>query len=73
MQALAYDVPTPGYKTMSTISCRLWEAKACAGNFNLFQFNDRQYEPAAQIHSQAQQICVDLYSGMSQKMESFYS
>ncbi|GAV74473.1 Phosphorylase domain-containing protein/Glyco_hydro_3 domain-containing protein/Glyco_hydro_3_C domain-containing protein [Cephalotus follicularis] len=63
MQALAYDVPIPGYKTKNTISLRLWEAKACADDFNLFQFNDGQYESAAQLHSQAQQICAVLYPG----------
>ncbi|GLU11483.1 hypothetical protein SLE2022_282240 [Rubroshorea leprosula] len=61
VQALAYDVPIPGYKTKNTISLRLWEAKACAEDFNLFEFNDGQYESAAQLHSRAQQICAVLY------------
>ncbi|GKV07990.1 hypothetical protein SLEP1_g19684 [Rubroshorea leprosula] len=63
VQALAYDVPIPGYKTKNTISLRLWEAKACAEDFNLFEFNDGQYESAAQLHSRAQQICAVLYPG----------
>ncbi|EEF41848.1 alpha-glucan phosphorylase, H isozyme [Ricinus communis] len=63
VQALAYDVPIPGYKTKNTISLRLWEAKACAEDFNLFQFNDGKYESAAQLHSRAQQICAVLYPG----------
>ncbi|KAM7259199.1 hypothetical protein ACFE04_014940 [Oxalis oulophora] len=63
MQALAYDVPIPGYKTKNTISLRLWEARARAEDFNLFQFNDGQYESAAQLHSAAQQICAVLYPG----------
>lgn len=63
MQALAYDVPIPGYKTKNTISLRLWEAKASANDFNLFEFNDGQYESAAQLHSRAQQICAVLYPG----------
>lgn len=63
MKALAYDVPIPGYKTKNTISLRLWEAKAGAEDFNLFQFNDGQYEVAAQLHSRAQQICAVLYPG----------
>ncbi|EXC01498.1 Alpha-glucan phosphorylase, H isozyme [Morus notabilis] len=62
-QALAYDVPIPGYKTKNTISLRLWEAKATSADFNLFQFNDGQYESAAQLHSRAQQICAVLYPG----------
>ena len=60
MKALAYDVPIPGYKTKNTISLRLWEAKAGAEDFNLFQFNDGQYEVAAQLHSQAQQVGYSL-------------
>ncbi|KAK1322205.1 hypothetical protein QJS10_CPA03g01830 [Acorus calamus] len=63
IQALAYDVPIPGYKTKNTISLRLWEAKAVAEDFNLFQFNDGQYETAAQLHSKALQICAVLYPG----------
>ncbi|CAK9139429.1 unnamed protein product [Ilex paraguariensis] len=63
LQALAYDVPIPGYKTKNTISLRLWEAKACAEDISLSQFNDGQYESAAQLHSSAQQICAVLYPG----------
>ncbi|KAJ8749796.1 hypothetical protein K2173_012347 [Erythroxylum novogranatense] len=63
LQALAYDVPIPGYKTKNTISLRLWDAKASSEDFNLFQFNDGQYESASQLHSQAQQICAVLYPG----------
>ncbi|XP_044964127.1 alpha-glucan phosphorylase, H isozyme-like isoform X1 [Hordeum vulgare subsp. vulgare] len=63
LNALAYDVPIPGYKTKNAISLRLWDAKATAADFNLFQFNDGQYESAAQLHSRAQQICAVLYPG----------
>ncbi|KAI3857451.1 hypothetical protein MKW92_033088 [Papaver armeniacum] len=63
IQALAYDVPIPGYKTKNTNSLRLWDAKAVAQDFDLFQFNDGQYETAAQLHSKAQQICAVLYPG----------
>lgn len=56
IQAVAYDVPIPGYKTKNTNSLRLWEAKASSDDFNLFQFNDGQYESAAQLHSKAQQV-----------------
>ncbi|KAF2312595.1 hypothetical protein GH714_035173 [Hevea brasiliensis] len=63
VQALDYDVPIPGYKTKNTISLRLWEARASAEDFNLFQFNDGQYESAAQLHTRAQQICAVLYPG----------
>ncbi|KAJ1392996.1 Phosphorylase pyridoxal-phosphate attachment site [Sesbania bispinosa] len=63
VQALAYDVPIPGYQTKNTISLRLWEAKACAEDFNLFLFNDGQQESASVLHSRAQQICAVLYPG----------
>uniref|UniRef100_A0A2P2L3R9 Alpha-1,4 glucan phosphorylase n=1 Tax=Rhizophora mucronata TaxID=61149 RepID=A0A2P2L3R9_RHIMU len=63
VQALAYDVPIPGYRTKNTISLRLWEAKASSEDFNLFQFNDGQYESASQLHYRAQQICAILYPG----------
>lgn len=58
MQALAYDVPIPGYETKNTISLRLWEAKASAEDFNLFLFNDGQHESAAVLHSRAQQVGI---------------
>ncbi|PNY05640.1 alpha-glucan phosphorylase H isozyme-like protein [Trifolium pratense] len=76
MQALAYDVPIPGYQTKNTISLRLWEAKARADDFDLFLFNDgqlesasvlhsraQQLESASVLHSRAQQICSVLYPG----------
>ncbi|KAJ3668895.1 hypothetical protein LUZ60_010845 [Juncus effusus] len=63
INALAYDVPIPGYNTKNTISLRLWDAKASAQDFDLFQFNDGQYESATQLHSRAQQICAVLYPG----------
>ncbi|CAL9247357.1 unnamed protein product [Arabidopsis halleri] len=63
VQALAYDVPIPGYNTKNTISLRLWEAKARAEDLDLFQFNEGEYELAAQLHSRAQQICTVLYPG----------
>ncbi|XP_042464225.1 alpha-glucan phosphorylase, H isozyme-like [Zingiber officinale] len=63
IQALAYDVPIPGYNTKNTISLRLWEAKSSAKDFNLFEFNEGKYESASQLHSKAQQICAVLYPG----------
>jgi len=49
-------VPIPGYGTKNTISLRLWEAKARAEDLDLFQFNEGEYELAAQLHSRAQQV-----------------
>lgn len=56
MQALAYDIPIPGYKTKNTISLRIWEARAPPQDFNLFAFNDGEHEKAAILHSKAQQV-----------------
>ncbi|CAL5339059.1 unnamed protein product [Camellia sinensis] len=80
VQALAYDVPIPGYKTKNTINLHLWEAKAGAEDFNLFQFNDGQYELAAQLHFRAQQViwkcafaklCFSLSWGCHRKWKAF--
>ncbi|CAL5339070.1 unnamed protein product [Camellia sinensis] len=80
VQALAYDVPIPGYKTKNTINLHLWEAKAGAENFNLFQFNDGQYESAEQLHFRAQQViwkcafanlCCSLSWGCHRKWKAF--
>ncbi|KAF5945101.1 hypothetical protein HYC85_015329, partial [Camellia sinensis] len=49
-------IPLDRYKTKNTINLHLWEAKAGAEDFNLFQFNDGQYESAAQLHFRAQQV-----------------
>lgn len=64
VQALAYDVPIPGYKTKNTNSLRLWEAKASSEDFNLFLFNDGQYDAAAQLHSRAQQVCCENFTAL---------
>ena len=56
LQALAYDVPIPGYGKKNTISLCLWEAKASSHDFNLYAFNERKYEHVAHIHSKAQHV-----------------
>lgn len=53
-------MPIPGYNTKNTISLRLWEAKARAEDLDLFQFNEGEYELAAQLHSRAQQVITRL-------------
>lgn len=62
MQALAYDVPIPGYQTKNTISLRLWEAKASAEDFNLFLFNDGHHESASVLHSRSEQVRISKIS-----------
>eukprot|EP00850_Spirogloea_muscicola_P001934 SM000007S20894 [mRNA] locus=s7:706800:711876:- [translate_table: standard] len=63
VQALAYDVPIPGYKTKNTISLRLWDARAPPYKFDLYAFNAGEHEKAAQLHAKAEQICAVLYPG----------
>lgn len=72
MQALAYDVPIPGYHTKNTISLRLWEAKACAEDFNLFLFNDGQHESASVLHSRAQQVGVSEFFITNSRITNSY-
>lgn len=67
MQALAYDVPIPGYQTKNTISLRLWEAKARSEDFDLFLFNDGQQESASVLHSRAQQVGFSKFSLLLKK------
>lgn len=55
-------MPIPGFKTKNTISLRLWEAKARAEDLDLFQFNEGEYELAAQLHSRAQQVIYNFSS-----------
>lgn len=63
LQALAYDIPIPGYNTKNTISLRIWDAKATAKDFDLYAFNEGQHDKAAYLHSKASQICTILYPG----------
>lgn len=63
IQALAYDIPIPGYKTKNTISLRIWDARASAKDFDLYAFNDGHHEKAALLHGKASQICSILYPG----------
>lgn len=63
VQALAYDVPIPGYKTKNTISLRLWDARASAANFDLYAFNAGEHEKASLLQAKAEQICLVLYPG----------
>ncbi|MCO5586056.1 hypothetical protein L7F22_039995 [Adiantum nelumboides] len=63
LQALAYDIPIPGYNTKNTISLRIWDAKATAKDFDLYAFNEGKHDKAASLHSKASQICSILYPG----------
>ncbi|XP_024541571.1 alpha-glucan phosphorylase, H isozyme-like [Selaginella moellendorffii] len=65
MQALAYDIPIPGYNTKNTISLRIWEARVPAEDFDLYAFNAGKHEEAVQLQLKADQICSVLYPGDS--------
>ncbi|CAM6113879.1 unnamed protein product [Calypogeia fissa] len=63
VEALAYDVPIPGYNTKNTISLRIWEARVPPRLFDLYAFNDGDYVKAGDLHAKASQICAVLYPG----------
>ncbi|KAJ7535666.1 hypothetical protein O6H91_12G042100 [Diphasiastrum complanatum] len=63
LQALAYDIPIPGYKTKNTISLRIWEARSPPQDFDLYAFNAGKHINAADLQFKAQQICAVLYPG----------
>ncbi|XP_031255083.1 alpha-1,4 glucan phosphorylase L isozyme, chloroplastic/amyloplastic-like [Pistacia vera] len=63
IQAVAYDVPIPGYKTKTTINLRLWSTKAPSEDFDLYAFNSGDHTKAAEALSNAEKICYILYPG----------
>ena len=44
VDAVAYDVPIPGYSTPTTNNLRLWSSKASKGEFDFQKFNSGEYE-----------------------------
>ncbi|RIA96884.1 Glycosyltransferase Family 35 protein [Glomus cerebriforme] len=60
VQAVAYDVPIPGYGTKNCINIRLWSSKP-KRKFNLKRFNEGQYEQAVQEQMEAENITAVLY------------
>ncbi|TYG52258.1 hypothetical protein ES288_D09G012400v1 [Gossypium darwinii] len=63
IQAVAYDVPIPGYETKTTINLRLWSTKAPSGDFDLSVFNSGKHTQAAEALYNAEKICYVLYPG----------
>ncbi|RAH64078.1 glycogen phosphorylase [Aspergillus aculeatinus CBS 121060] len=61
VQAVAYDVPVPGYGTRTTNNLRLWSAKASSGEFNFQKFNAGDYESAVAEQQRAETISAVLY------------
>ena len=60
VQALAYDVPIPGYKTDNTLGIRLWSAKP-KKQFDLYDFNAGRYQQSVSEKQNAENITQVLY------------
>lgn len=61
VQAVAYDVPIPGYGTRTTNNLRLWSSKASSGEFDFQKFNAGDYESAVAEQQRAETISAVLY------------
>ncbi|EED21579.1 glycogen phosphorylase GlpV/Gph1, putative [Talaromyces stipitatus ATCC 10500] len=61
VQAVAYDVPIPGYSTETTNNLRLWSSKASSGEFDFQKFNAGEYELAVSDQQRAETISAVLY------------
>ncbi|CAG8639974.1 16883_t:CDS:10, partial [Acaulospora morrowiae] len=60
VQAVAYDVPIPGYDTNNCINIRLWSSKP-KRQFDLNRFNEGQYDQAVDEQMKARNITAVLY------------
>ncbi|XP_057952938.1 alpha-1,4 glucan phosphorylase L isozyme, chloroplastic/amyloplastic [Malania oleifera] len=63
INAVAYDVPIPGYKTKTTINLRLWSTKVSSEDFDLSAFNAGEHTRANGAQENAEKICYVLYPG----------
>ena len=61
VDAVAYDVPIPGYKTPTTNNLRLWSSKASRGEFDFQKFNSGEYESSVGDQQRAETISAVLY------------
>lgn len=61
VQAVAYDVPVPGYKTGTCNNLRLWGSKAASGEFDFQKFNSGEYESSVADQQRAETISAVLY------------
>src|SRR5690242_9880526 len=61
VQAVAYDVPIPGYKTGTCNNLRLWGSKAASGEFDFQKFNSGEYESSVADQQRAETISAVLY------------
>ncbi|KAI5839301.1 glycosyl transferase [Morchella snyderi] len=61
VQAIAYDVPIPGYETPTTNNLRLWSSKPSSGEFDFQKFNSGDYEGSIREQQKAETISAVLY------------
>ncbi|KAF2187986.1 glycosyltransferase family 35 protein [Zopfia rhizophila CBS 207.26] len=61
VQAVAFDVPIPGYKTSTCNNLRLWGSKAASGEFDFQKFNSGEYESSVADQQRAETISAVLY------------
>ncbi|KPM42392.1 Glycogen phosphorylase [Neonectria ditissima] len=61
VQAVAFDVPIPGYATPTTNNLRLWSSKASGGEFDFQKFNNGEYESSVADQQRAETISAVLY------------
>ncbi|KAH8804783.1 glycosyltransferase family 35 protein [Xylogone sp. PMI_703] len=61
VQAVAYDVPIPGFATSTTNNLRLWSSKAASGEFDFQKFNRGDYESSVADQQRAETISAVLY------------
>ncbi|KAH8155319.1 uncharacterized protein LAJ45_00329 [Morchella importuna] len=61
VQAIAYDVPIPGYETSTTNNLRLWSSKPSSGEFDFQKFNSGDYEGSIREQQKAETISAVLY------------
>jgi starch phosphorylase len=61
VQAVAYDMPIPGYDTPTTNNLRLWSSKASGGEFDFQKFNNGDYESSVADQQRAETISAVLY------------
>lgn len=60
VQAVAYDVPIPGFKNNSCLNIRLWSSKPTK-KFDLAQFNEGNYDKSVEEQQKAENITSVLY------------
>jgi len=58
--AIPYDIPVPGYRNETVNNLRLWQAKS-TNEFNLYLFNQGQYDLAEEDKNESEAISKVLY------------